>query len=124
MAKAVSNEEIIAALLQHGSMKKAADAAGVSVRTIYDRFRSDNEFRGMYSEAKTEIFRKALIEVNNHLSGAISNVADIMSDKKNNAAVRLQAAQTIINNVHKLGEHLKECESYTRSEGDKDIEIF
>ena len=42
--KAVSNEEIIAALLQHGTVKDAAAAAGTTPRTIYDRM-NDREFR-------------------------------------------------------------------------------
>ena len=115
--KAVSNEEIIAALLQHGSIAEAAAAAGVSPRTIYDRLHNDNEFRGEYAEAKNSIVRKAVYSVNSHLGEAIEAVADIMQDKNANAAVRLQAAQTIINNATKLTEQLQKDERHARSEG-------
>ena len=37
--KAISNEEIIAALLQHGTIKEAATAIGTTPRTIYDRMK-------------------------------------------------------------------------------------
>ena len=42
--KAVSNEEIIAALLQHGTVREAAEAAGTTPRTIYDRMSNDKEY--------------------------------------------------------------------------------
>ena len=115
--KAVSNEEIIAALLQHGSIAEAAAAAGISPRTIYDRLHNDNEFRGEYAEAKNSIVRKAVFSINGKLGEAIEAVADIMNDKNVNAAVRLQAAQTIINNATKLTEALQKDEKHARSEG-------
>lgn len=115
--KAVSNEEIIAALLQSGSIAEAAAAAGVSPRTIYDRLHNDNEFRGEYAEAKNSIVRKAVFSINERLGDAIEAVFDIMQDKEVNAAVRLQAAQTIINNATKLTEALQKSEKHARSEG-------
>lgn len=56
---AISNEEIIAALLQHGTIKAAADAAGVGIRTIYDRM-NEREFRAEYAQAKADIVRQAM----------------------------------------------------------------
>ncbi len=114
--KAVSNEEIIAALLQHGSVTDAAAAAGISPRTIYERLHSDNDFRGQYAEAKNGVLRRAVVSINDRLSEAITAVADIMNDTNVNAAVRLQAAQTIINNAGKLTEQLQKDEKYARSE--------
>ena len=115
--KAVSNEEIIAALLQSGSIADAAAAAGVSPRTIYERLHNDNDFRGEYAEAKNSIMRKAVFSINERLGEAIEAVTEIMQDKGVNAAVRLQAAQTIINNATKLTEALQKDEKHARSEG-------
>ncbi|MBQ1388628.1 MAG: helix-turn-helix domain-containing protein [Clostridia bacterium] len=86
--KAVSNEEIIAALLQHGTIKDAAAAAGTTPRTIYDRM-NDREFRAEYMEAKNDIIRKAVFTINEKLSAAIDTIADIMTDADNNPAIRL-----------------------------------
>ena len=113
---AVSNEAIIAALMQHGTIKAAADALKAAPRTIYDRMR-DKDFRVEYMEAKNEIIRAALISLNANLSAAIKAVADIMNDPKTNPAVRLQAAQTIINNAGKFADRLTTGEHDSREEG-------
>ena len=114
--KAISNEEIIAALLQHGTIKDAAAAAGTTPRTIYDRM-NDREFRAEYMEAKNDIIRKAVFTINEKLSAAIDAVAEIMTDKDNDPAVRLQAAQTILNNAGKFAERLTHDEYQSRNEG-------
>lgn len=114
--KAVSNEQIIAALLQSGTVKEAAAAVGIKPRTLYDRF-NDNEFRAEYMEAKNGIIRKAVFTINEKLSAAIDTVCDIMTDKDNSALVRLQAAQTIINNAGKFADRLSQDEYQARTEG-------
>lgn len=113
--KAVSNEEIIAALLQHGTIKDAAAAAGTTPRTIYDRM-NDREFRAEYMEAKNDIIRKAVFTINEKLSAAIDTIADIMTDADNNPAIRLQAAQTILTNAGKFAERLTHDEYQSRTE--------
>lgn len=113
--KAISNEEIIAALLQHGTIKEAAAAAGTTPRTIYDRM-NDRDFRAEYMEAKNDIIRKAVFSINEKLSAAIDAVADIMTDTDNNPAIRLQAAQTILNNAGKFAERLTKDEYQSRNE--------
>lgn len=114
--KTVSNEQIIAAMLQHGTIKEAAAAAGTAPRTIYDRMQ-DREFRAEYMEAKNDIIRKAVYSINTKLSAAIDAVCDIMNDKDNtNAAVRLQAAQTIINNASKFADRLTRDEYHSMKE--------
>ena len=114
-AKAVSDEEIIAALLQHGSIKEAAAAAGISSRAIYDRMKS-REFRADYMEAKNGILRRAVFLINEKLSKAIETVSSIMENPENNAAVRLQAAQTILNHAGKFAERLSRDEVSSREE--------
>lgn len=115
--KALSNEEIIAALLQHGTVREAAKAAGTTARTIYDRMQSQ-DFTAEYSAAKNELLRKASLSVNDKLAAAIDEVAAIMTDPKVNAAVRLQAAQTIINSAAKFSERLDRCEKTQRQQAD------
>lgn len=117
---AVSNEEIIAALLQHGTIREAAQATGVSPRTIYDRMRNDREFRGEYAEAKNSIMRRAVFNMSERLSAAVDTVAEIMADPNTNPATRLQAAQTILNNASKFTAWLQQGESHARSESATD----
>lgn len=113
--KGVSNEEIIAALLQHGTLREAAQAAGVSPRTIYDRM-NDREFSAEYMAAKNDIMRSAVFKMNESLSAAVDAITDIMNDPKNNAAVRLQAAQTLLNNAGKYTKCLADNERSANNE--------
>jgi lambda repressor-like predicted transcriptional regulator len=113
--KEVSDEEIIAALVQNGTVKDAAAVAGISPRTIYDRMKNP-AFRGDYMAAKTDIIRAAVFSINGKLSEAVDAVAEIMNDKAVNPAVRLQAAQTIINNAAKFASRLSGEESASREE--------
>ncbi len=78
---------------------------------------NDREFRAEYMEAKNDIIRKAVFTINEKLSAAIDAVAEIMTDKDNNPAVRLQAAQTILNNAGKFAERLTHAEYQSRNEG-------
>lgn len=110
---AVSNEEIIAALIQHGTIKEAAAAAGISARTIYDRM-NDRQFRAEYMEAKNDIIRKAVFSINEKLAAAIETTAEIMQDKDNTPAIRLQAAQMIIKNAADFANRLNMDEYNSR----------
>ena len=107
--KTVSDEVIVSALLQNGTIEKAAAAAGVSARTVYDRMR-EQEFKGLYSHAKADLLRSAVVNMNEKLAAAVDEIADIMQDKTVNPAVRLQAAQTLLNNAGKYNELLTAAE--------------
>ena len=108
-----TDEQIIAALLQHGTIKDAAQACGISPRTIYDRM-DNREFRAQYMEQKNDILREAVYSINKKLSAAIDSVSEIMTDKSVNPAVRLQAAQVIINNAGKFADRLTNDETASR----------
>ena len=88
--KAVSDEEIIAAILQHGTIKEAAQAVMLTPRAIYTRM-DDRGFRSLYMAAKDDIIRGAVFSINSKLSAAIDTVQEIMQDTENNPAIRLQA---------------------------------
>lgn len=66
-------------------------------------------------DAKNEIIRKAVYEINRRLSEAVDTVTAIMSDQNVNAATRLQAAQTILNNAQKFSERLSRDELNSRT---------
>lgn len=104
--KSVSDEQIIAALLNNGTIKAAAAAAGVSERTVYDRMNS-GDFQALYKAAKADLIRAAVFNLNNQLQAAVDTVAEVMQNKDNNPAIRLQAAQTILNNAGKFTHRLQ-----------------
>lgn len=103
--KTISNEEIIAALIQHGTVKEAAKAAGTTPRTIYDRMK-EKAFSVAYLQAKGDIIRKAVFTIDEKLSEAINCISDLMQSKETPPAIRLQAAQTILNNAEKFSGRL------------------
>lgn len=109
---AISDEELIAALLNSSSLKQAAEAAGIGQRTLYERM-SDKDFQAAYNAAKSDIVRQAVFNINRKLTEAIETVGEIMTNKEVNASIRLQAAQVIINNAGKFADRLQADEQYT-----------
>lgn len=118
--KAVSDEQIIAALFSNGTIKAAAAAIGISERSIYDRM-NEGEFIALYKSAKADLIRGAVVNLNNQIQTAVNVVADIMNDSNNNAAVRLQAAQTILNNAGKFSQRLTAEEQAVTSQIDNNM---
>lgn len=107
MPRTVSNEKIIAALLSNGTLKAAASAAGISERALYDRMNNSIEFQALYTAAKADLIRTAVWALNSKLQPAIDTVAEIMTDEDNDPAIRLQAAQTILNYEGKFSQRLQ-----------------
>ena len=114
-SKAVSDEQITAALLANGTLKEAAAAVGISERALYDRINS-GDFQAVYKAAKADLMRGAVLRINRHVQAAIDTVARILQDDSNNAAVRLQAAQTILNNAGKFAQRLQADEDRTEAQ--------
>ena len=105
MAKVISDEVIIAALMNNGTIKDAATAVGISERTLYDRM-NNGSFKEQYQSAKADLVRKAVYELNKQIGTAVNTVVEIMNDSTVNPAIRLQAAQTILNNANKFSDRL------------------
>lgn len=103
--KTPTDEEIIAAILLQGSISKAAEALGISIRTVYER-RKDADFRLLYANARADIMREAVTKMQGYLSEAVEEIAAIMRNPKTNPATRLQAAQTLISYTSKLSDHV------------------
>ena len=68
---------------------------------------SKGEFQARYKAAKADLIRTAVLNLNQQVQAAIDTVVEVMQDKENNAAVRLQAAQTILNNAGKFAQRLQ-----------------
>jgi len=120
MAKTISDEIIISALISNGTIKAAAAAVGVTERTIYDRM-SNGEFKAAYKSAKADLVRKAVFELNNQLGAAVKTVVSIMNDEEINPAIRLQAAQTVLNNANKFAERLSADENSVSAQKESNV---
>lgn len=115
---AVSDEQLIAALLNSGTISAAAAAVGLSARAVYDRMRG-GDFQALYKAAKADLVRTAVLNLNRQLQAAIDTVVAVMQDKENNPQTRLQAAQTILNNAGKFTERLQKNEDTVIEQIDK-----
>lgn len=106
----ISHEDVIAALITHGTQREAAAALGISERTLFDRMQ-DGEFKAQYKSVKADILRAAAFNMNSKLNEAVNVIADIMNDKDAPPSTRLQAAQTIIKNSGVMADRLAASEN-------------
>lgn len=115
--KKLENEVVISALLQHGTIKDTAAALKISPRAIQDRMK-EAEFSAAYMEARNDVLRAGLHNLNSKVGAAIEEIASIMQDKEVNAAIRLQAAQTILTHAGKFADRLAHDEFESRQAND------
>ena len=109
---AISNEEIIAALISCGSIAQAAEQLNMSPRTIYDRM-GYRDFKAAYSAAKADIVRQAVLTMGRNLAAAVDVITGIMNDDSNPATTRIQAARMIIDNAWKFTDRISAADEYT-----------
>lgn len=102
---AVSNEEIVAAMLEHRTIQEAAAATGLTPRAIYDRMIT-NEFQAAYTAAKADLVRGAVATLNGRLERAFDTIDTIMQDQTANPATRITAAKIIIETATKFIDRL------------------
>ena len=111
--KALTDEIIIAQLMQGCSVSDIAGMFGVTPRTIYNRM-TKRDFIIAYHGAKGELLSSAAHAISHRLTEAIEAIADIMTDENVNAATRLQAAQTLLTNAGKFLDRQAETEEKLR----------
>lgn len=105
MAKKISDEELIAALISCGTMKAAAETVGLTQRAVYDRMQ-DGDFKARYKAVKADIVRRAVFDINSKLGAALDTVLEIMQDKNNRPETRLQAADKVFLYADKFAKRL------------------
>lgn len=118
-SKAVSDEELVVALMDHGTIKEAAQAVGLAERTVYERM-TKSDFQAAYRAAKNDLIRAAVVNLNKRIQSAVDVVVDIMEDTDTNPATRLQAAQTILSNAAKFSTRLQADEAAVVSQREMD----
>lgn len=92
---AITDEKMITALAECGSVTATAVRLGIAESTIYRRLQ-DNDFRAKLEIVKGDILREFKANYLESSEQARTVIESMMKDRKLNPAVRLQAAQTII----------------------------
>lgn len=105
-----TNEQIIAALLEHGTVSAAARACGISTRTVRERM-NERDFQILYQEAKADIVRSAVISIDQKLNGVIDILWSILNSEDVSPAVKIQAGQCLLSHAGKLAARLTDAET-------------
>ena len=88
-------EQVILALLEHGTQEKAAAALGISPVTLW-RLQRKPEFRRALLEARRVAFAQAIGRLQHASSAAATTLLRIMCDLTAPAASRVRAAQCVL----------------------------
>lgn len=91
----LTNAAIVAAVMETGSITKAAEKLEVSRRTISGRL-SEPECKRLLSEAQADGIREATNIMCSRLRDAVAIVYNLMADESTAPHIRLNAAQTLM----------------------------
>lgn len=108
-------ERAIAALLTHATKKQAAQAAGVSPRTLRKYF-EDPAFQRAYKEAFGGVVEDATRQAQQAIAPALATLREIVEDNEENAQARIQAARSTLEYALRLTEQLDILDRLTELE--------
>ena len=95
MAERKSDEAIISALCNAGSVKAASRECGISPVTIYRRLQ-DDAFRQKLDAVRDDAMKEASARLSGRLTAAVDALAEIMSDKDTAQQTRANCAAQIL----------------------------
>lgn len=93
--------KVLAALLTAPSKAAAAQAAGISPRTLRD-YLADPEFQAAYKKAFGDMVDDAAAQARQSFAPALSTLREIVEDKGEDANARISAARAILSHGMKL----------------------
>ena len=97
MAKSdMKKNQALAALLESSSISEAAQKAGISRRTMYSYLHDDVEFARAFKAQQEEAATLHLERLERNRERAAAVMLELMEDKQQPGAVRLKAAQAIV----------------------------
>jgi len=95
MAQNTRQQKAIVALIETGTIKEAAEVAGIGQTTIF-RWMQDPQFRRAYKDARSRLVELAISQVQKVCGEAVLVLHSIMKDKKLPASARVSAARTTL----------------------------
>lgn len=91
----INDEQVITALLNCGSLRKAAESLGTTANTLSNRLKKE-DFRKRYEAAKSELLNEAVETMKSQLTGAVDTLTEVMNNKENPPTVRVSAADSLL----------------------------
>lgn len=107
MAKDANKARALAALLDSTTFTEAADKAGINRQTLYRYMRDDADFSRAYKETQERLILEQAETIAAERRRAKDTIFSIMEDAEQPAAVRLKAAQSVLEatQAHEAKEH-------------------
>ena len=96
-------QKALAALLTSPSRAAAAEAAGITTRTLQN-YLSDSEFQAAYRDAFGNMVEDATRQAQQAISPALSALLEVVKDGEEDAQARISAARAILSHGIKLTE--------------------
>ena len=91
-------DEIILALLEHGTIEKAAAALGISDITVW-RWLKKPEFDEAYRKARRAAFSRSIGRLQHAGGAAVTTLLKVMVDKEAAAGSRVRAADCVLDHA-------------------------
>lgn len=88
-------QKALAALITYPTREKAAEAAGITSKTIR-QYLQDPEFKEAYEKAFAGLVETATRQAQQSLTPALFTLRSIAQDKSQGASVRIQAARALL----------------------------
>jgi len=88
-------EQAITSLLQCPTIADAAKASGIGEATLF-RWLKDTEFMMEFRNARMEIVRHAIAQLQNATGQAVQTLREVMTDEECTPSSRVTAAKTIL----------------------------
>lgn len=93
-------EQFLAALFTHPTIKEAAGSVGISETTAW-RYLQDEKFAERYRTAHRQTFEHVAVRLRQDANAAVKALREIVDDKTAPAGSRVQAARSILEAVLK-----------------------
>jgi HD-like signal output (HDOD) protein len=97
------SEQAIAALLQHGTVEKAAGAINISAATLW-RWLHDEAFQEAYRKARRESLWRTVARLQHATGAAATTLLKMMCDPAAPSASRIRAAQSVLDTAYRVME--------------------
>lgn len=117
--KKVSDENVILALVNCGSVKAAAAECGISALTIYRRLKAD-DFRKKLDAVRDDALQECSARLSGSLTDAVKVLCNVMNDEQTAAQTRVNAAQMVLSyglRFAETAEILRRLEQVEQREG-------
>ena len=95
MAKIITDDRLLALLIEYGSVSKVARIVGMSRSALYKRLEND-DFRQQYEEAKAAVLSDACDAIAVKLEDAASVLHSVAMNDRASDGIRVSAASALL----------------------------